>query len=149
MAYTITGKVLDSDKQVVPFVLVYTSDANGKPTTPSKNTQTDDKGNWKLDNVSDSDFITIRGLGYKLKTFPAKSIPAIPIPLTGAVVRVVQTTLQNDDSTNLAEVVIEDKKVVKEPKRVNYGLYILIGGLLLLATGVTLKYVGKNKLKNI
>lgn len=151
MAYTITGNVIDSDKQAIPFVLVYTSDKDGKPSITSKNTQTDDKGNWSLDNLSDNDFITIRGLGYKLKTFSAKSIIPVVFPMLigSGQMRMVQSKLDNDISTNLAEIVVEAKKVIKPSKKINYGLYIFIGGLFLLATGVALNYMGKNKLKNI
>jgi hypothetical protein len=31
MSYSIQGKVIDTDKNPIPFALVYTSDASGKP----------------------------------------------------------------------------------------------------------------------
>jgi hypothetical protein len=47
MSYSIQGKVIDADKNPIPFALVYTSDASGKPIT--------DKGFWKLNDLKDTD----------------------------------------------------------------------------------------------
>jgi hypothetical protein len=141
MSYSIQGKVIDTDKNPIPFALVYTSDASGKPVTPSKNTQTDDKGFWKLNDLKDTDLISVRNLGYKIKTFSAKNVPNVSFNQFMPPQRSVVTTLQPDEALNLQEVVVvadkvipkkedkedkkEDKKDVILPKKKNnYGLYI-------------------------
>jgi hypothetical protein len=152
MSYSIQGKVIDADKNPIPFALVYTSDASGKPVTPSKNTQTDDKGFWKLNDLKDTDLISVRNLGYKIKTFSAKNVPNVSFNQFMPPQRSVVTTLQPDEALNLQEVVVvadkvipkkedkkEDKKDVILPKKKNnYGLYVLIAGIagVLLITTV-------------
>lgn len=151
MSYLIQGKVIDADKNPIPFALVYTSDASGKPVTPSKNTQTDDKGFWKLNDLKDTDLISVRNLGYKIKTFSAKNVPNVSFSQFMPPQRSVVTTLQPDESLNLQEVVVvadrvipkkeEAKKDVVIPKKKNnYGLYVIAGiaGLLLITTALIL-----------
>ena len=144
MPYSIKGKVIDGDKNPIPFALVYTSDSKGKPVTPSKNTETDDKGFWKLDGINDTDFITVRNLGYKMKTFAAKDVPNVSLNEFMPAQRSVVTALQPDESLNLAEVKIEADRVfpkkedVIPKKKNNYGLYLLIAGVLLIATSLIL-----------
>lgn len=152
MSYLIQGKVIDADKNPIPFALVYTSDASGKPVTPSKNTQTDDKGFWKLNDLKDTDLISVRNLGYKIKTFSAKSVPNFSLNEFMPPQRSVVTTLQPDEALNLQEVVVvadkvipkkeEAKKDVVIPKKKNnYGLYLLIAGIagvLLITTALIL-----------
>lgn len=152
MSYSIQGKVVaDLDlKKPIEFALVYTSDKTGKPVTPSKNTQTDDKGFWKLNDLNDTDFITIRNLGYKMKTFSAKDVPNVSLSDFLPPQRNILTALKYDDALNLDEVKIEADRVIptkivvakdefkiKAPK-MNYGVYIAIGGILLIATAFML-----------
>jgi hypothetical protein len=147
MSYSIQGKVIDTDKNPIPFALVYTSDASGKPVTPSKNTLTDDKGFWKLNDLNDTDFITIRNLGYKMKTFSAKNVPNVSLNEFMPPQRSVVTTLQPDD-LNLEEVKIEAEKIPKKedakkpkkkiPKKKNPYPLIIIGGLFIIATAIIL-----------
>ena len=150
MAYTVFGKVVDGQNIPIPFALVFTSDASGKPLTPSKNTQTDDNGKWKLDGLNDTDYITIRMVGLKPQTFLAKTATSIPvIGMSGVFQRVVATTLKPDESANLKEIeVVSPKYVPPEPTpkpKPNYLLYTLVGGLLLLVVAGTIYYVNKNK----
>lgn len=146
MAYQVTGKLVDSEKNPIEFGLVYISDANGKPKAGGKNTQTDDKGKWSLLGVVDSDYITGSMVGYDKKTVSAKSI--VPIYLNCIqppcpVIRSIQITLNDTASAKLEEVKIESKKVIVKPN--NLGKYIMIGGAgMLLLTGV-LFIIGKSK----
>ena len=150
MSYSIQGKVIDTDKNPIPFALVYTSDASGNPITPSKNTQTDDKGFWKIDGLTDSDLISVRNLGYKMKTFLAKNVPNVSFSQFMPPQRSVVTTLQPDESLNLQEVVVVSDKIIPKKeetkkdvvilpkKKNNYGLYVLIAGVLLITTALIL-----------
>jgi hypothetical protein len=146
MAYSVFGKVVDGQNIPIPFALVFTSDANGKPLTPSKNTQTDDNGKWKLDGLNDTDYITVRMVGLKPQTFLAKTATSIPvIGMSGVFQRVVATTLKPDESANLKEIEIVSPKYVPPKPKPNYLLYTLVGGLLLLVVAGTIYYVNKNK----
>jgi hypothetical protein len=146
MSYSIQGKVIDTDKNPIPFALVYTSDASGKPVTPSKNTLTDDKGFWKLNDLNDTDVITIRNVGYKMQTFSAKNVPNVSLNEFMPPQRSVVTTLQYD--LNLEEVKIEADKIPKKedvkkpkkkiPKKKNPYPLIIIGGLFIIATAIIL-----------
>lgn len=144
MSYSIQGKVIDTDKNPIPFALVYTSDASGKPVTPSKNTLTDDKGFWKLNDLNDTDIITIRNVGYKMQTFSAKNVPNVSLNEFMPTQRSVVTTLPNDFNTEevqiVAEKVIPKKNVIipKKPKKKNPYPLIIIGGLFILATAIIL-----------
>lgn len=153
MSYSIQGKVVaDLDlKKPIEFALVYTSDKTGKPVTPSKNTQTDDKGFWKLNDLNDTDFITIRNLGYKMKTFSAKDVPNVSLSDFLPPQRNILTALKYDDALNLDEVKIEADRVIPKkeeakkdvviPNKKNYGLYVLIAGIagvLLITTALIL-----------
>jgi hypothetical protein len=142
MSYSIQGKVIDTDKNPIQFAVVYTSDASGKPVTPSKNTQTDDKGFWKLNDLNDTDIITIRNVGYKMKTFSAKNVPNVSLNEFMPTQRSVVTTLQYD--VNLEEVKIEAEKIPKKEdakkpkKKKNPYPLIIIGGLFIIATAIIL-----------
>jgi hypothetical protein len=141
MAYQVTGKLVDSEKNPIEFGLVYISDASGKPKAGGKNTQTDDKGRWSLLGVIDSDYITASMVGYDKKTVSSKSI--VPVNVMGVPVRSIQITLNDTASAKLEEVKIESKKVIVKPN--NLGKYIMIGGAgMLLLTGV-LFIIGKSK----
>ena len=152
MGYSIQGRVLDSDLKIfkpIEFALIYTSDKGGKPITPSKNTQTDEKGFWKLNDLNDTDFITVRNLGYQMKTFLAKDVPNVSLNEYLPPQRNILTYLKPDDNFNLDEIKIEadrefPKIVVTENQikintpKTNYGVYIVVGGLLLIATAFIL-----------
>jgi hypothetical protein len=149
MSYSIQGKVIDTDKNPIPFALVYTSDASGKPVTPSKNTLTDDKGFWKLNDLNDTDVITIRNVGYKMQTFSAKNVPNVSLNEFMPPQRSVVTTLPNDFNTEEVQIVAEKvipkkedaKNVIpkkKIPKKKNPYPLIIIGGLFIIATAIIL-----------
>lgn len=149
MGYTVTGNVIDKDKQSVPFALVFKSDKNGVVITPSNNTTTDIDGNWKLDNLNDTDNITVRVVGLTPKTFTAKSVPLKTVG--GVQKKVAQTTLMPSIGTSLGEVeVFVPKETPKElpqtePKKPNYAIYVLIGGVALLLFGGAIALISKNK----
>lgn len=144
MSYTVSGRLVDKDKQPIEFGIVYTSDSSGKPIAGSKQYTTDDKGRWILNGVKDSDYITGTMVGFNKKIIPAKSIIPIPNPITGIVQRVFQITLPDDSAlSNLNEISVTTKKVTIKPK--NIGKYVMIGGAsLLLITGIMF-FVAKNK----
>lgn len=143
MSYTVSGRLVDKDKQPIEFGVVYTSDSSGKPIAGSKNYTTDDKGRWVLNGVKDSDYITGTMVGFNKKTISAKSVIPIPNMITGIPQRMIQITLADDSQATLAEVPVISKKVTIKPK--NIGKYIAIGGAsLLLITGIMF-FVGKSK----
>jgi hypothetical protein len=143
MSYTVSGRLVDKDKQPIEFGVVYTSDSSGKPIAGSKNYTTDDKGRWVLNGVKDSDYITGTMVGFNKKTISAKSVIPIPNPITGIPQRMIQITLPDDVQATLAEVPVTGKKVTIKPK--NIGKYVMIGGAsLLLITGIMF-FVGKSK----
>lgn len=143
MSYTVSGRLVDKDKQPIEFGVVYTSDSSGKPIAGSKNYTADDKGRWILNGVNDTDYITGTMVGFNKKTIPAKSIIPIPNPITGIYQRMIQITLPDDSQATLAEVPVISKKVTIKPK--NIGKYIMIGGVgLLLVTGIMF-FVSKSK----
>ena len=143
MSYTVSGKLIDTDKQPIAFGLVYTSDSNGKPIVGSKSFTTDENGKWILNGVKDSDFITGRMVGYKQKTISAKSVVSIPNLVTGVQQKLINITLPETEKSTLSEVAIVTKKTTIKPK--NIGKYVMIGGLgLLLITGIIL--IAKKKL---
>jgi len=143
MAYTVSGRLLDKDRQPIEFGIVYTSDSSGKPIAGSRNYTADDKGRWVLNGVKDSDYITGTMVGYNKKTIPAKSIMNIPNVITGIPQRIINITLLDGEKSTLSEVPVLAKKTTTMPK--NLGKYIMIGGAgLLLITGIMF-FVGKSK----
>lgn len=143
MSYTVSGRLLDKDKQPIEFGIVYTSDSSGKPIAGSKNYTADDKGRWILKDVNDSDYITGSMVGYNKKTIPAKSIISIPNPITGMSQKLINITLPDDSQATLAEVPVISKKVTIKPK--NIGKYVIIGGASLLLITAVMFFVGKTK----
>ncbi|MBK7362985.1 MAG: hypothetical protein IPJ01_11875 [Micavibrio sp.] len=143
MSYTVSGRLVDKDKQPIEFGIVYTSDSSGKPIAGSKNYTADDKGRWILNGVKDTDYITGTMVGFNKKTISAKSIVPIPNPITGISQRMIQITLPDDAQATLSEIPVISKKVTTNPK--NIGKYIAIGGAgLLLITGIMF-FVSKSK----
>ena len=137
MGYTVIGRLIDKDKNPIEFAQVYTSDSNGKPIAGSKSAETDLQGRWRLNDVNDSDYITGTMVMFNKKTIPAKSIVAIPNPITGVSQRAINLTLSDSVGSNIKEVVVKSTKVTVKPK--NVGKYIMIGGVsLLLLTGIIL-----------
>ncbi len=141
MPYTVTGQLVDKDKQPIEFAIVYTSDANGKPITGSKNATTDDKGKWILNGVEDSDFITGSSVGYNKKIISAKSI--VPVNLMGTTIRTIQMTLPDSVQNTLVEVPVVSNKVTIKPN--NTGKYVMIASTGLLLLTATMFIIAKNK----
>ncbi len=144
MAYTVLGKVIDSDKNPIPAI-VYKSDAKANPITPSKSTQAGEDGSWKLEGINDTDYITVRMLGLTPKTFLAKSVPSIPIMGTNMSARMIQTTLTPSEGAVLKEIEVSSPKYIKPKEKPNYAKWILIGGLVLIAVGATAYLLNSQK----
>jgi hypothetical protein len=137
MSYTVTGRLIDKDKNPIEFAKVFTSDSNGKPIAGTKFTETDLQGRWKLDGIKDSDFITGQMVGFKKKTISAKSIITIPNFITGIPQRSINITLDSSEQAALPEVAVEGKKITIKPS--NIGKYIIFGSIGILAiTGIIL-----------
>lgn len=134
MGYTIKGKVLDKDKQPVPFVVLYASDSNAKPLTPTKSATADENGVFKIDSIEDTDFITSRMVGLATKTIPAKSLDKT---------KNILITLEPDDKTTLSTVeIIADKVKPKDkPKKHTpyYAIFLALFGLAILGTALIIK----------
>lgn len=149
MAYTILGKIIDSDKNPIPAI-VYKSDSKGNVVgTSPKSTQSSEKGEWKLDGINDTDYITVRMLGFTPKTFLAKSVPSIPIMGTNMSARMIQTELKPSEGAVLKEVEVSSPKYVKPDPKPNYAKWILVGGLILIAVGATAYYLNNKNIKTI
>lgn len=144
MGYRVSGQLVDNLGNPIEFGTVYTSDSKGKPLPNAKTATTDDKGRWTLDGVNDSDYITGRMVGLIPKTFPAKSI--VPVDFSGAIVRAIKLTLNQDVKTSIPEIKIEDKKVVYQEKKL--GKYIMIGSAIVLGlTAIVFAIKSKTILK--
>lgn len=129
MAYIVLGRLVDGDNKPLEFATVYVSDASGKPKTGGSSTTTDDKGRWKLDKVSDNDYITATYVGFKKKTIPTKTIVPVPNVITGIPERMIQIKLTSDVQTKLPDIVVSSTQVIKKEKKI--GKYLIIGGISL------------------
>jgi hypothetical protein len=137
MAYTLIGKIIDTDNNPIEFGSIYTSDSKGNPTSRVKSTTADDKGRWKLEGINDTDFITGQFVGFDKKTVSAKSNVKIPIPFSNAFSRNLIIKLPLSKSGSLSEVevtVIEPKIATKKPMAL--GKYVAIGAGVLVLIGV-------------
>ncbi len=149
MGYTVTGKVIDDKRDPVSFGIVFASDSTGKPKSPANTAETNIDGKWSLNNLTDNDFITIRMIGTKTKTFPAKSVIPVTLPGMPFPVRSIQTQLVPDtDATSLAEVeIVANKPPVKKKK--SYVVHYIIGGIA-FAIILTASYLmGRQKAKRM
>ena len=113
MAYTLIGKIIDTDNSPIEFGSIYTSDSKGNPTSRVKSTTADDKGRWKLEGINDTDFITGQFVGFDKKTVSAKSNVKIPIPFSNAFSRNLIIKLPLSKSGNLSEVEVIAQKAYK------------------------------------
>ena len=137
MAYTLIGKIIDTDNNPIEFGSIYTSDSKGNPLKSIKSTTADDKGSWKLEGINDTDFITGQFVGFDKKTISAKSNVKIPIPFSNAFFRNLIIKLPLSKSGNLSEVevtVTEPKIATKKPMAL--GKYVAIGAGVLVLIGV-------------
>lgn len=137
MAYTLIGKIIDTDNNPIEFGSIYTSDSKGNPLKSIKSTTADDKGRWKLEGINDTDFITGQFVGFDKKTVSAKSNVKIPIPFSNAFSRNLIIKLPLSKSGSLSEVevtVIEPKIATKKPMAL--GKYVAIGAGVLVLIGV-------------
>lgn len=141
MAYTVLGRLVDDDNKPLEFATVYISDANGKPKANGGSTNTDEKGRWKLNKVSDNDYITSTYVGFKKKTISAKSIIPIPNIITGVPEKMIQIKLTSDVQTKLPDINIESTKVTKSEQKI--GKYIMYGGIGLAVLSLGLIIINK------
>lgn len=146
--YKIFGQIQDENRKGIPFADVYVSDIGGKPKTgTNKKFVTNEQGGYTLD-VSDSDYVTARMVGYSPTTKAVKgNIVFIPNPITGIQTPTMVLTLPRSLKTSLPEIEITETKgeVIKKDetptKNKNYTKWILIGGglLALIVVGLLVK----------
>jgi len=123
----ISAKVIDTDREVVPFAVVFLSDKDGKPTTPYKNATADDKGNFTLKDIPNDGYVTATSTGYLPTTALASSIKD-------------SIALAFNKESKLEEVVVEGNKPGKSsfvyskltPTKKNYLTYIIVGVVSLI-----------------
>ncbi len=144
MAYTLIGKIVDSDNNPIEFGSIYTSDSKGNPTSKVKSTTADDKGRWKLEGINDTDFITGQFVGFDKKTVSAKSNVKVPIPFSNAFSRnlIVKLPLSKSGSLSEVEVTVTEPKI-KQKKSMPLGKYVAIGGGALVLIGVIALIISK------
>jgi hypothetical protein len=136
MAYTLIGKIVDTDNNPIEFGSVYTSDSKGNPLKSIKSTTADDKGRWKLEGINDTDFITGQFVGFDKKTFSAKSNVKVPIPFSNAFSRnlIIKLPLSKSGSLSEVEVTVTEPKIATK-KPMALGKYVAIGGGVLVLIG--------------
>jgi hypothetical protein len=142
---TVYGRVVDEDNKPIEFATVFLSDSNGKPIQPSKNTTTDSNGRFKLDNLNDTDYITMSYVGLSNKTVSVKDAINLPDAFGNAIPTIL-AKMVTDPAVDLAEVTVTAPKInptpktktpVKVVKKDNTkDLLILLGVLVVLGTGV-------------
>jgi hypothetical protein len=137
MAYTLIGKIIDSENNPIEFGSIYTSDSKGNPTSRVKSTTADDKGRWKLEGINDTDFITGQFVGFDKKTVSAKSNVKIPIPFSNAFSRnlIIKLPLSKSGSLSEVEVTVTEPKIATK-KPMALGKYVAIGSSVLVLIGV-------------
>jgi hypothetical protein len=150
--YKVFGQIQDENRKGIPFADVYVSDIGGKPKTgTNKKFVTNEQGGYTLD-VSDSDYVTARMVGYSPTTKAVKgNIVFIPNPVSGIQTPTMVLTLPRSLKTSLPEIEIvatkdEVKKVDAQksettPAKKDYKKWIWIGGglLALIIVGVLIK----------
>lgn len=137
MAYTLIGKIIDTDNNPIEFGSIYTSDSKGNPLKSIKSTTADDKGRWKLEGINDTDFITGQFVGFDKKTVSAKSNVKIPIPFSNAFSRnlIIKLPLSKSGSLSEVEVTVTEPKIATK-KPMALGKYVAIGAGVLVLIGV-------------
>lgn len=145
MGKKIYGRVVDEQNAPVEFATVFVSDINGKPTSTAKNTTTNDKGTFSLDNLNDSDYVTIRYVGLTPKTLQVKNAINVPVPMIGNSLPTLLFKMTPDESVaSLQEVVVTSKYTPKKESHLCRNC-IIAGGFLLLLVGVTLVVINTPK----
>lgn len=120
----LTGKIVDSNGDVIIGANVFVSDSSGKLVNPPKGTSTDANGKYSLD-VKVGDYITATFVGTERQTVKID-------PMLGST---LNFNLIESKDASLPEVVIEAKRVYKN----SYLNWVLIGlGLVSLGTGIYL-----------
>ena len=117
----LTGKILDSNGDVIIGANVFVSDSSGELVNPPKGTSTDVDGKYILD-VKNGDYVTATYVGTERQT----------VKVNGST---LDFKLIESKDTALPEVLIESNRVYKK----SYLNWILIGlGLISLGSGIFL-----------
>lgn len=125
----LTGKITDSNGDVIIGANVFVSDSSGKLVNPPKGTSTDANGNYSID-VNNGDYVTATYVGTERQT--VKIVPMLNSNL--------DFRLTESKDAALPEILIEAERVYKK----NYLGWILVGaGVIVLTTGIILKIKGK------
>lgn len=139
MGYTIFGKIVDEKGVSIPFATLFASDNSGKSIQPPNSTTSDNEGKFKVSNLTDNDFITVKMVGNKTVTISAKSVKPVVMP-NGAVIRSIQIKLVPDASvTQLDEIQIVSDKTNKSDTtatiqaKFNFGIPLMVlGGVMII-----------------
>lgn len=122
----LTGKITDSNSDVIIGANIFVSDSAGKLVNPPKGTSTDANGNYSID-VNVGDYVTATYVGTERQT----------VKVTGSK---LDFKLVESKDADLPEIIIEAKRVYKK----NYlGWIVIVIGLATLTTGIILKIKGK------
>lgn len=117
----LTGKITDSNGDVIIGANVFVSDSSGKLVNPPKGTSTDADGKYSLD-VKVGDYVTATYVGTERQT----------VKVNGSN---LDFKLTESKDAALPEVIIEAKRIYKK----SYLGWILIGlGIISLGTGIYL-----------
>jgi len=120
----LTGKITDSNGDVIIGANVFVSDSAGKLVNPPKGTSTDANGKYSLD-VKLGDYVTATYVGTERQTVKV-------VPMLGSN---LDFRLTESKDAALPEIIIEAKRVYKK----SYLNWVLIGlGLVSLGTGIYL-----------
>ena len=138
MVGRITGKVLDEDKDTIPYATVFISDKNGKLINENSRVKTDLDGNFSLP-ISQpyGDYIKVMANTYPVKVMP---IPKDFYSKGQSEVGSVDITL--DINTQLLP---EFTVYGSKPNWIKKNKWWLIGGGALLATVATILIIKKRK----
>jgi hypothetical protein len=119
----LTGKITDSNGDVIVGANVFVSDSTGKLVNPPKGTSTDANGKYSLD-VKVGDYVTATYVGTERQTVKVKDSK-------------LDFKLVESKDAALPEIIIEADRVYKTKK--SYLNWVLIGlGLVSLGTGIYL-----------
>lgn len=119
----LTGKITDSNGDIIIGANVFVSDSQGKLVNPPKGTSTDANGKYSLD-VKLGDYVTATYVGNERQTVKVNS-------------STLDFKLTESKDAALPEVLIEADRVYKTKK--SYLSWFIIGlGLVSLGTGVYL-----------
>lgn len=127
---TVFGRVVDEQNQPVQFAIAYVSNNTGLPTSSSRTAQADDNGRFKIENVNDDEFISVKYTGLIPQTKAVTSAIDFPAGDTGLVMPTLLYKMSTDPKAQLNEVVI---KANKKRKLSTGGWALIITSVVLIA----------------